>query len=45
MIEEISLGKYLLYNSVITLNIGTNYTNKMRTGTLTKIRIHLINVP
>ena len=45
MIDDITLGKCQLYTSIFTLKLGTEYSNRILTGTFMKIHIHLINVP
>ena len=45
VIDDVTSGKYQLYTSVFTLNLGTEYINRIRKGTLTNIHIHIINMP
>ena len=42
MIDDITLVNYQLYISPFILNLGTNCSNQIHMGSLTKIHIHLI---
>ena len=44
MIDNVTLGNYQLFTSIFILKLGTRYSNRLRTGTLKNIHIHIINV-